>query len=352
MHNLDLSISESDVESGATRLLQYVRPEWNKADIAFKTFTDGITNKLVGCYCESGPADDLVLIRIYGKNTELLIDRRAEVATMKRLALIGCAAPLYATFRNGICYGYVPGVTLDEDSVRDETVRRLVAEMFVKFHRLQPDDGERPQPLLFPVLKQYHRLIPKSFADPERDRRLRCHIPPKAALGHELLVLEQHLSTLRSPVVFCHNDVLLKNVIYDGDCGRITFIDYEYAGFNYQAFDIGNHFCEFSGLVGTDFSRYPDRSFQLAWLRTYLEFWNQGRSGAPREVSSCDVETLYVQVNKFALASHFMWGLWGLVQAENSTIDFDFLGFAIARFGEYFSRKEEFMALRLPDQVL
>jgi len=29
--------------------------------------------------------------------------------------------------------------------------------------------------------------------------------------------------------------------------GSVKFIDYEYAGYNYQAYDIGNHFNEFAG---------------------------------------------------------------------------------------------------------
>lgn len=29
--------------------------------------------------------------------------------------------------------------------------------------------------------------------------------------------------------------------------GTVKFIDYEYADYNYQAFDIGNHFNEFAG---------------------------------------------------------------------------------------------------------
>ena len=28
---------------------------------------------------------------------------------------------------------------------------------------------------------------------------------------------------------------------------NVKFIDYEYAGYNYQAYDIGNHFNEFAG---------------------------------------------------------------------------------------------------------
>lgn len=31
--------------------------------------------------------------------------------------------------------------------------------------------------------------------------------------------------------------------------GHVRFIDYEYSSYNYQAFDIGNHFNEFAGLL-------------------------------------------------------------------------------------------------------
>lgn len=47
--------------------------------------------------------------------------------------------------------------------------------------------------------------------------------------------------------MFAHNDLLLGNVIFNKDEGTISFIDYEYASYNYQAFDIANHFNEFVG---------------------------------------------------------------------------------------------------------
>lgn len=47
--------------------------------------------------------------------------------------------------------------------------------------------------------------------------------------------------------MFAHNDLLLGNVIYNKDEGTISFIDYEYAAYCYQAFDIANHFNEFVG---------------------------------------------------------------------------------------------------------
>lgn len=67
----------------------------------------------------------------------------------------------------------------------------------------------------------------------------------KRSLGNELQKLKKSLENVTSPVVFCHNDLLLANVICCGD--SVTFIDYEYGGYNYQAFDIANHFAEFAG---------------------------------------------------------------------------------------------------------
>ena len=61
----------------ATRLAQL-------EDVAFKTFNDGITNKLMGVY-ERANKDDMIVIRVYGQGSDLFIDRQAEVDNMKLL---------------------------------------------------------------------------------------------------------------------------------------------------------------------------------------------------------------------------------------------------------------------------
>ena len=59
--------------------------------------------------------------------------------------------------------------------------------------------------------------------------------------------------------------------------------------------------CFSAGMAVVDFSFYPDRDYQLAWLRTFLElmFAESGRPAS--DVTEVDVERLYVQVNKFSL---------------------------------------------------
>ena len=52
----------------------------------------------------------------------------------------------------------------------------------------------------------------------------------------------------------------------------------------------------------------------------------------------------YTNVAHFSLCYHMMWGLWGLVQAHISKIEFDFVAFALGRLGEYFRVRDERLA--------
>lgn len=48
----------------------------------FQIFTDGITNKLIGVWC-FGRYNEMVLVRVYGHKTDLLIDRKDETRNIR-----------------------------------------------------------------------------------------------------------------------------------------------------------------------------------------------------------------------------------------------------------------------------
>lgn len=340
--------SEVSLREGALRVLQHVRPCWDLTSVRFKTFTDGITNQLVGCW-QGGEelGEGALLMRIYGQKTELFIDRSAEVVNMRLLHAHGLAAPLHCAFRNGLCYGFNPGRVGDTQLIRDPHISRLIAQTLARMHSVKLRKGGQVAPSLFPTLHKYLRLVPTHFDDIQKNLRFVSCIPSKAELEKEVSLLEEHLSGLGSPVVFCHNDLLVKNIIYQEKQDRVIFIDFEYADNNYQALDIGNHFCEFGGVERFDSSLYPDREFQLHWLQHYLDEWHR-LAGRGESASTRDVEVLYVQVNKFALASCMLWCLWALIQAAHSTIKFDFLQFAMERLDMYKRHKAEFLDMTLP----
>ncbi|ELT91981.1 hypothetical protein CAPTEDRAFT_216516 [Capitella teleta] len=58
----DLIIHEENIQEEAVDLVLKLRPQWKKDEIKVTVFTDGISNKLVGCCLKTDLAkDDLVL---------------------------------------------------------------------------------------------------------------------------------------------------------------------------------------------------------------------------------------------------------------------------------------------------
>ncbi|KAK7866068.1 hypothetical protein R5R35_013567 [Gryllus longicercus] len=347
---LHMTIEENDLINGSLTVLAAIRPAWSKDKIKFKIFTDGITNKLVGCFYAEDP-DDVILVRVYGKKTDLLIDRNAETRNIQILHTYGYAPNLYATFKNGLAYEYVPGDILTVDTCRDIKVYPLVACMMAKMHHVDCGPTISKEPCMWTKTRQFMSIMPNHFTNAEKQTRFEQLIPTKQELESEYEILKNELINLGSPIVLSHNDLLLGNVIYNPKKNNVTFIDYEYANYNYQAFDIGNHFAEFAGVSDVDYSRYPSEEFQREWLKVYLEEYRNSQNlsnDCCHETSEHDIDVLYVQVNKFSLMAHFFWAIWALIQAEHSTIDFDFLGYASIRLKEYFARKDAFLSLKMP----
>ncbi|XP_076862743.1 ethanolamine kinase 2 [Brachyhypopomus gauderio] len=340
-------VDEHNVADGALKLIKELRPCWDTSAVKTKLFTDGTTNKLVGCYVEESP-EDVVLVRVYGNKTELIVDRDNELKSFQVLHANGCAPRLYCTFHNGICYEFMQGDALGTQDVRDPVLRRLIAREMARIHAIHAHNGCVPKPNLWIKMRKYFSLVATEFTEEASNGRIQKEVPSKEVLEEEMAWMKEHLSQLGSPVVLCHNDLLCKNIIYNMKEGYVRFIDYEYSSYNYQAFDIGNHFNEFAGMSEPDYSLYPSRQMQLDWLHTYLKTYKL-LTQKGEEVSEQELETLYVQVNKFSLASHFFWGFWALIQAKYSSIDFDFLGYAVLRFNQYFKTKPVVMALQVPE---
>uniref|UniRef100_A0A0E9X0X6 ethanolamine kinase n=2 Tax=Anguilla anguilla TaxID=7936 RepID=A0A0E9X0X6_ANGAN len=87
---------------------------------------------------------------------------------------------------------------------------------------------------------------------------------------------------------------------------------------------------------------YPSREQQLHFFRSYL-----AESGGYTESMTVEdrarvEEELINESNRYALASHFLWGLWSIIQAKMSTIEFGYMDYAQSRFNAYFNQKKMF----------
>ena len=100
----------------------------------------------------------------------------------------------------------------------------------------------------------------------------------------------------------CHNDLLSANVLDDGQ--RVRILDWEYAGMGDRYFDLGNLAVN-NGFTGAD---------DEALLGAY---WPDGCM--PRRLAA---------LRLMRVMSDFREGMWGVVQAAVSELDFDFAGYA------------------------
>lgn len=121
----------------------------------------------------------------------------------------------------------------------------------------------------------------------------------------------------------------------------MSFIDYEYATPSPAAFDIANHFAEWGGF-DCEHDLLPTRSQRYDFIQEYIRSYNSHfPSGETSVDEDAKVKTLFAEVDIFRGIPGFYWGIWALIQATISQIDFDYASYAEIRLGEYWAWRAE-----------
>jgi len=368
--HFDVTVNEHNIDDAAKLIVQHIKKSWDPlTPLGRKDFHIGVTNKLVGYFLDVSnlknyskiPEKDrreIILIRIYGPKTELIVNRAQELRNIEELAKNNIVSPLYCTFANGYCYRYYEGKACTPELFTSRAMLGQSAHFLAKLHSmtLSPQylKHHKMESTIFETIKSFIHHMPKRFPSVEDQVRYENNVPSHDKLIAEVDTLVHAASNLtQMSVGFCHNDLLLANIQFDKYDGQLHCMDHEYGGPNYCAYDIANHFNEICGWDPVDYDLYPNKETQLWWLRTYLEKMNELRGCKGHTVLDDDVDELYIQVEHMALVSHLFWAVWAQVQAHHSTnVEFDFIGYGICRLKEYFKRKEEILERYMNELIL
>lgn len=330
-------------------------------DSGFKIVSGGLTNYLYLCslpkkYPQQGNEPTQVLLRVYGdiaKDQEFLVRNTAVFAILSTRNL---GPKLYVAHAEGRIEEYIPTKPLSTRDLQNPFLSQQIAKKMALFHAI--DD--------MPLHKEPKFLEEKMFCWMEQVENILNNIATEKDvasqglltklksfnLSAELQTLLVILGAVDSPVVFSHNDLQEGNILYLEDCDiperKMTFIDWEYCSYNYRGFDFGNHFCEwcydYSHPDYPYFSytreNFPSREQQFTFFRHYL---SENSKVEPTEEY---LQKMYLEVNTFALASHFFWALWSIIQREMSEIQFGYLEYALLRCENYFDQKERLQSLK------
>lgn len=339
--SIDPSLSLPQMTPLVINLCKDMFKTWSSlGDSCFEVekISGGITNLLLKVSVKQGDSiDDIITVRLYGPNTEHIIDRFRELQAIKYITAAGFGAKWLGIFGNGIVQSFINAHTLAPSDMREPKLVAKIAKQLQKFHGVEIPGSKEPQ-LWNDIWKFFEKASVLEFGDSEKQKTYKT--VSFKEVHDEIYELQVLSDRFKSPVIFSHNDLLSGNIMINHEEDKLYFIDYEYASYNYRGYDIGNHFAEYAGFE-CDYSLYPNMNEQYHFFRHYLQ------PDRPQEVSENDLKTLYVEVNTYALASHLFWSLWGLIQAKMSPIDFDYLGYFFLRYNEYKRQKEKLVSMAL-----
>ncbi|XP_042017193.1 probable choline kinase 1 [Salvia splendens] len=272
-----------------------------------------------------------VLVRVYGDGLDLFFNREEEIRTFECLSEHGYGPKLLGHFKVGRVEEFIYARTLSSADLRNPETSALIAAKMRDFHELEMPPPK--EPLLWNRLRNWLSEA-KSLCSPGDANEYKLHI-----LEQEITLLEEAISMDHQEIGFCHNDMQYGNIMIDDNDSTITIIDYEYASYNPIAYDIANHFCEMAANYHTDtphtldYTKYPGEEERKRFIRKYLS------SSGKEEASETSVDQLADDVERYTLANHLFWGLWGLISAYVSHIEFDYKEYARQRFEQYWLRK-------------
>eukprot|EP00922_Rhytidocystis_sp_ex-Travisia-forbesii_P017799 GHVS01026531.1.p1 GENE.GHVS01026531.1~~GHVS01026531.1.p1 ORF type:complete len:379 (+),score=47.24 GHVS01026531.1:182-1318(+) len=263
-----------------------------------------------------------VVVRLFGQNTDLVIDRAQVKLVEEHLKHSEITKEVYYRFVEGQIEEWLTGRSMEEEDIMRQA--QGIASLLGALHTV-------------PISKRTFCCEGKSVVWPSIEKFFSAALQERLQLCGALSLMDltplkdmvgkvrKVCDAQQSPLVLGHGDLLAGNIL-KLDNGDIRFIDFEYAGVMERGFDIANHFCEYAGFDCNYATHFPSQEEQRHFLRCYVRKTEDGTS----------VDDLLAEVQPFFLASHLLWGTFGLFQSVNSTIDFDFFSYGVRRLSALF----------------
>lgn len=309
-----------------------------------------------------------LLLRVYGKNVDELIDRESELKILAKLSAKRIGPKMLGIFTNGRFEQFLEGfITMGKTEIRDPIISQMIGRRMKDLHyKIDLDDADKQ--LEFPVawiqilkwLNLFETELLPTYPNEKAIEEVTL-VPWKTFRNlvftyKDWLFSKYDTSSFASNYRFCHNDtqygnLLLKDsfnakdVIQESDNLAVpstsnrrdkdlAVIDFEYSGANFPAYDIADHFSEWmsdyhdeekSYYIHND--KYPTQLEQLNLIKSYIEYDFQFPSTNLKTVKNpsvgdtdasalveYEVKKMYNEIIYWRSSVQIFWLIWGLIQ--------------------------------------
>eukprot|EP00920_Eleutheroschizon_duboscqi_P023542 GHVT01058660.1.p1 GENE.GHVT01058660.1~~GHVT01058660.1.p1 ORF type:complete len:359 (+),score=78.74 GHVT01058660.1:296-1372(+) len=331
-------------------------PDWGgvaSGSISVCPVASGLSNEL---FRAAKPEEEThkVLVRFYGADSDFFYDRKWELDVLSFFGEKGFAPKILAQFEGGRFEEWLEARHMKSEDLNSTPGLCLLAHkllppvlhlLLVPFLRLQiPPPGSCQRFTAVKILRL------EFFFEEVKQIEYLFNI---RKLTHEAKQLQgsalgRHWARR---VVLGHNDFYDGNVLQSAS-GEIHLIDFEYADYNWAAYDLATLFtelmidlhapqCDF--LIRPDL--YPSEARRRQVIKSYLSSSSASSSSsslpsssslAHVDLDSPEVSEFLLEVERLTLACHLLWGFWGVLRhvttsSASSSSTFDYLSYAIAR---------------------
>jgi thiamine kinase-like enzyme len=263
-------------------------PDWAGRSVTAERIPAGLTNTNYRVEVDGTP----YFVRIPGAATELLaVDRANELHNTLAAAESGVAPRVVHAIEDWDVFvlEWLAAETMSNATLAGPGMPSRIAAALRRLHagpRFRDDfDMFRLAERYLAVVDERDIPIPTGYRD-------RLHLLPR---------IEAALAALPLATVPCHNDLLAENYLADGE--RLWLVDWEYSGNNDPTFELGNT-CQELG--------YDDAQATELCAAYFGE-------ASPAVMARMRLQMIMSDVG---------WTLWAAIQAQISTIDYDFTGWA------------------------
>lgn len=265
----------------------------------------GLGNRLYKCRRvdatdQNEDTSSTVVVRLIGGNVLprdapiRVLNETSETLVFYSLGHLGLGPKLHAVFPGGRIEEFIQSRTMTlTEWLKDPSINVKLGQITARLHMTKHPIKKTPWNVRRIVQRCLNRFKEQQEHSPTEEWMLpEIESSINFDFESQLTFIESILPKLNSKIVFSSNDSNRSNFLVrtksdgsDVDPLQVMQVDYEFACYNYRAFDIGNYFgmktFDFGAEVFTTGQGYPSEEYRRQFIQSYIDEIN--RIGPPSD---------------------------------------------------------------------